>query len=60
MKSRINLKPCPFCGGRVEIVIGLLKGLTMIECKRCRSLTSFQNNETADKAAEMWNRRVQK
>ena len=58
MKPRINLKSCPFCGGKVEIVIGLLKGLTMIECKGCRSLTSFQNNETVDKAIEMWNRRV--
>ena len=58
MKSRINLKPCPFCDGKVEIVTGLLKGVTMIHCNQCRSLTSFQNNETVDKAAEMWNRRV--
>lgn len=60
MKSRINLKPCPFCGGKVEIVTGLLKGLTMIHCKQCGSLTSFQKNEKADKAIEMWNRWAQK
>lgn len=60
MKAKINLKSCPFCGGRVEIVTGLLKGVTMIHCKQCGSLTSFQNNEAVDKAIEMWNRRVQK
>lgn len=56
MKSRINLKPCPFCDGKVEIVTGMFGGVTMIHCKQCERL--FRNKETVDKAIEMWNRRV--
>ena len=53
-----NLKPCPFCGGKAEIIKTHLFGKTvgyMAGCKNCwcelRIYTSKQN------AVKAWNRR---
>lgn len=58
MKARINLKSCPFCGGKVIAVPGLVAGVTMIFCSKCRATVSFQQKEKADQTFEAWNRRT--
>lgn len=52
-----NLKPCPFCGRKVEMIRGPLFGLAMIYCNKCGCRVSFEENEGTDDAAKMWNRR---
>ena len=58
MKARINLKPCPFCGGKVTVVPGLVAGVTMIFCRKCGATVSFHQKEKADHPIEAWNRRT--
>ena len=59
MKAQINLKPCPFCGGKsVEMVKGLIAGVTILSCRKCKAVTSFQGKEEASQAVEAWNRRT--
>lgn len=59
MKARINLKPCPFCNNRsIEVVKGLVAGVTMFSCHKCKALTSFQGKEETNQAVEAWNRRA--
>ena len=52
-----KLKPCPFCGGRVEEMTGIT-GLTMIVCSRCKATVSFGGKERKDQATSAWNRRA--
>jgi len=49
----IELKPCPFCGGKAEIM-----GVTYvyIECPDCGVKTRGYRDE--EDAIETWNRRV--
>jgi len=65
MKKIPELKPCPFCGGRVILGRGIDCEITGILCRSChvmvkwdiqmRSHETFGENET--KWAEKWNRR---
>ena len=60
MKTK-EIKPCPFCGSEVEIVIGFM-GLRFFKCKGCRSMTSFDNdfcNNNPKETLDFWNRRVE-
>ena len=50
----IELKPCPFCGGKARLCISEYIP-PWIECD-CGVFTEGQN--TAEEAAEMWNRRA--
>lgn len=59
MKARINLKPCPFCGGKVTAVPGLMAGITMIHCRKCGATVSFQQKEELDQTFEAWDRRAE-
>ena len=61
-----ELKPCPFCGGKAEVrsvtpvhdpnIKTYGYGGYFVMCVDC--LTTSNNYNTAEKAAEMWNRRV--
>lgn len=52
-----ELKPCPFCGGKAEIIGGPSKyGLKQIRCTKCCNCTAFWKGRK--KAIEMWNIRV--
>jgi Lar family restriction alleviation protein len=55
-----ELKPCPFCGGKVRRAIGLM-GLNFFRCKECGAVVSFDNdyyNTHKNEAIEAWNRRA--
>jgi len=56
--SETKLKPCPFCGGEPRIIKGLVAGVTMIVCTKCRATVSFGGSEREEDAKKAWNRRV--
>lgn len=64
-KNRIDLKPCPFCGGEARIVV-IEKGVhSIIECTThyCGFMrNSFNNGDTDENAAlrltTAWNTRT--
>lgn len=51
------LKPCPFCGSEPQIMKGLVAGLTMIVCTKCRATVSFAGG-TQKETVKAWNRRA--
>lgn len=54
-----QLKPCPFCGSKVNSYKGF-GGLVFIKCSVCGSITSFDNDwckAKPYKAIKLWNRR---
>lgn len=52
-----ELKPCPFCGGDVNLFIGFMVGLPMIVCGKCSATVSFGGKETREQTIKAWNRR---
>lgn len=53
--NKIELKPCPFCGGKAKIV----KTYTIwVKCINCHASANCHSTER--EAAEAWNRRVEK
>ena len=59
-KDYPKLRECPFCGGKVKRVIGVM-GLNFFKCKECGAVVSFDNdyyNTHKNEAIEAWNRRV--
>lgn len=59
MKSNLknNLKPCPFCGGKVKKRIGPIQQTVMFICQKCGADVCFYGAEHEPKATEAWNRR---
>lgn len=56
-----KLKPCPFCGGKVNTTINF--GLLFFKCKRCGAVISFDNkecNQKPIKSCEYFNTRTPK
>lgn len=53
-----QLKPCPFCGGKARLHIGVIKGLNMIVCDKCKATVSFGGKEHGNAARDAWNRRA--
>ena len=53
-----TLLPCPFCGGRAELLSAELREThdAMIECSRCE--TTGPTTETDVEAIAAWNRRA--
>lgn len=51
-----ELKPCPFCGGRVELRRDM-QGFIIIECDSCKTSTYIFRKKTAD-IVEAWNTRA--
>lgn len=62
-----ELKPCPFCGGKVDYQYDGAFEISGIRCSQCHSMTKFYRipkpkksetyGESMDKWAECWNRR---
>lgn len=51
-----ELKPCPFCGGKAEIIGGMLdRSLAQIRCTKCSCCTSYCHLHMA---IDKWNRRA--
>ena len=58
-----ELKPCPFCGGKVELedISSIDENYFMIQCvnTECGASTCFGDYSTTEQGvAEYWNRRV--
>lgn len=62
-----ELKPCPFCGGKVSIMFNGELLPSGIACHRCKMLTTFYRikmgkhetiGEVENRMAGVWNRRV--
>lgn len=56
--SKRELKPCPFCGGKVQIFKGIIAGLSMIVCTECRATVSFGGKEEESQTIKAWNNRA--
>ena len=63
---KLKLKPCPFCGGEACIKIKSFDVFThgaIVECNKCFARTMLvvpsMDYAAKDKAAELWNRRVE-
>ena len=55
-----KLKPCPFCGGKAEMLISEYEGSRkeyLAACTECDGMVE-RWRETEKEAAEQWNRRV--
>lgn len=50
---RENLKPCPFCGGKVVMWERNFGVVTVFQCEQCKALIVFPWNKTPGD----WNRR---
>lgn len=48
-----ELKPCPFCGGKAELVSSIE---SWVRCKDCGAMTKMKACDAG--AIEEWNRRV--
>lgn len=53
-----ELKPCPFCGGKIEKVNAPMMNTVMFVCKKCGADVCFYGAEHDPKATKAWNRRV--
>lgn len=59
-----KLKPCPFCGGEVDIInaeaLSINGNCFVVHCDKCESETCFWN-ECASEAETItkWNRRIE-
>lgn len=53
-----ELKPCPFCGGKVKRFIAPLRETVMIICETCGADVCFYGAEHEPKATKAWNRRA--
>lgn len=57
MESKIELKPCPFCGHDVKKVTAPLRGTQMFICSKCGADVCFFGAEYEPRASRAWNRR---
>lgn len=58
MNKKIELKPCPFCGGKVKAYlknVGIF--ILFFKCRECGAVISF-DNEKYNKAVKHYNTRA--
>ena len=53
-----DLKPCPFCGGKVTPWVTGFGVVSVVECKACRTRFLFPYHRKCTDLFEFWNRRV--
>lgn len=58
MKNKEELKPCPFCGGKVLKITAPIANTQMFICNKCGADVCFFGAEKEPKATEAWNRRT--
>lgn len=61
--AKIDLKPCPFCGGYPEpIRVGDMKQYVVYRCEDCKKtpVPHCEASLTGRGAAKVWNRSVEK
>ena len=58
LESEAELKPCPFCGSKVETMQDVT-GTMMFTCPKCGAYVYFYRAERGAKEIESWNRRVE-
>ncbi|MGN0733702.1 MAG: Lar family restriction alleviation protein [Emergencia sp.] len=51
-----ELKPCPFCGGKAEMVLFI--GNFGVGCTNCMGSMFPVNGQTKEEAIKAWNRRA--
>ena len=56
-KKKNELKPCPFCGGKVQKFKGTFVGTMMFVCRTCGADVCFYGKEYDPDATDAWNRR---
>ena len=59
MDETIKLKPCPFCGGKAEIVYGYCDyNVYQVACSdlECHAMVGWE--DAPEEAAKIWNMRI--
>ena len=54
-----DLKPCPFCGGKIIKLTSPLKNTQMFVCHKCGADVCFYGAEYEPKASKAWNGRAE-
>jgi Lar family restriction alleviation protein len=52
-----ELKPCPFCGGKANIVFSSFSSRYMISCSKCGAITGFRFITSKREVQEAYNER---
>ena len=62
MGTMLELKPCPFCGGRAEVFTAPASGRVTVWCAndRCGVKPFTMYTTSVKEAVEAWNRRIEK
>lgn len=55
--DEINIKPCPFCGGKPVIYKSVLDRTVWVMCSECGATSSYSYSEKT--AIKAWNRRTE-
>ena len=62
METEYDLLPCPFCGGKAELINNMFESGVYVKCLNCDTQSAFTRISACycanDKAVEKWNRRV--